>query len=97
MLYQTNIKDTGQNFSLYPIAVPPLHGGKTSLQLFSFFVAEPTRSLHHCKDAYLAGEQSVREVISHLPRLTLLSQPAIQPLSKLTKHLVAWESEKRLP
>lgn len=83
--------------SLYPIAVSPLNGGKTSLQLFSFFVAKPTRSFHHCKDAHLAGEQSVREVISHLPRLTLLSQSAIQPLSKLTKHLVAWESEKRLP
>ena len=61
MLYQTNIKDTGQNFSLYPIAVPPLHCGKTSLQLLSFFVTEPTRSFHHCKDAHLAREVRVSE------------------------------------
>ena len=77
----------------------PLHCGETSLKFFAFFIAKPARSLHDSKDAHLVDRQYMKQegfvprLVSHLSRSTSSTLPksAVQPLSKLAQHLVAWE------
>ena len=80
----------------------PLHCGETSLKFFAFFIAKPARSLHDRKDAHLVDGQDMKRggfaprLVSNLSRSTSYAVPksAVQPLSKLAQHLVAWEPEK---
>ena len=80
----------------------PLHCGETSLKFFTFFIAKPARSLHDRKDAHLVDGQDLKRggfaarLVSNLSRSTSSTVPksAVQPLSKLAQHLVAWEPEK---
>ena len=79
----------------------PLHCGETSLKFFAFFITKPARSLHDRKDAHLVDGQYMKQggfaprLISNLSRSTSSTVPksAVQPLSKLAQHLVAWEPE----